>query len=174
MPLCRWTTNSRAHKQIYPFGVYNISRSLVKIKFRSRTDVSLSDALQRVLLMKKARGFQKYLSPSWRTKDVSELVSELAGCRVSCLAVWQRGSSPLCKRENRNEINNKISKLKVMGNKTCPFFLTLFLWGLFHSRPQSLATLSANDIIKQAALGTRTGLLWNYPRNMRRESNRCD
>ena len=43
-----------------------------------------------------------------------------------CLAVWQRGSLPLRKRENRNKINIKILKLKVTGNKTCPFFLTPF------------------------------------------------
>lgn len=32
---------------------------------------------------------RKKFSFSWRTKDASELVSELACCRVLCSAVWQ-------------------------------------------------------------------------------------
>ena len=32
---------------------------------------------------------RKKFSFSWRAKDASELVSELAGCRVLCSAVWQ-------------------------------------------------------------------------------------
>lgn len=53
-------------------------------------------------------------------------------------------------------------------------FFNPSLGGLFHSRSQSLVTLSANDILKQAALGMRMELYWNHLRNMRRAINRCD
>ena len=94
---------------------------------------------------------RKKFSFSWRAKDASELVSELAGCRVLCSAVWQWDSSPLCKRGNRNEIIN-ITESERKWNLIVLAFETFFM--ACSILVAKILTLSANDILKWESLGT--------------------